>query len=219
MLRPKVLFVFLVPHLFTALLLSSPPQCPCWCSFVVWACTRNTDAKSLVSQDPLLIYVFQDTVEDQPGTACGFALVFGLTFLAFGSHEVRAAQQIVFGMSAPLNTTVTPAANLGLLMYSGLSLAFAEANSKFGGINGYQLTLLPLDDSYLPANTVANVESDQHCQRVRYCRRYWGRSVRRSAAAQELIFIIIIFHNYCFLCAWFSYFFPFCPCPSLLPIN
>lgn len=80
--------------------------------------------------------------------------VFGvvLTLFAF-SGEVLAADNIKVGISAAFSG---PAKALGNGIKSGIELYFAEVN-KAGGINGSQLELVALDDSYEPKKVGPNV--------------------------------------------------------------
>ena len=59
---------------------------------------------------------------------------------------------VVFGQSAALSG---PASELGTGMRLGLESAFAEVNAA-GGIEGYRLSLVSLDDKYEPEAAVAN---------------------------------------------------------------
>lgn len=59
---------------------------------------------------------------------------------------------VVFGQSAALSG---PASELGTGMRLGLESAFAEVNAA-GGIGGYRLSLVSLDDMYEPEAAVAN---------------------------------------------------------------
>jgi ABC-type branched-subunit amino acid transport system substrate-binding protein len=58
-----------------------------------------------------------------------------------------------FGMSTALSG---PAADLGIHMREGVTIAFEEVNTG-GGIRGAQLELLALDDGYEPARTAPNM--------------------------------------------------------------
>ena len=56
------------------------------------------------------------------------------------------ADRVVFGQSAAFSG---PASQLGIGMNLGISAAFAEANGN-GGVQGRQLELVTLDDTYEP---------------------------------------------------------------------
>ena len=60
--------------------------------------------------------------------------------------------EVVFGQSAALSG---PASELGTGMRLGLESAFAEVNAA-GGVGGYRLSLVSLDDMYEPEAAVAN---------------------------------------------------------------
>eukprot|EP00667_Euglena_gracilis_P029267 EG_transcript_38473 len=61
-----------------------------------------------------------------------------------------AAPDFLIGMSAPLMTD-------GTLLADGIRYAFREANAA-GGIAGRNVSLLALNDGYIAANAVANVQ-------------------------------------------------------------
>lgn len=63
-------------------------------------------------------------------------------------------KELRFGMSTALSG---PVAGLGRAMKDGVTMAFAEANAK-GGVRGYKLRLIALDDSYHPPTAASNVK-------------------------------------------------------------
>jgi len=60
-------------------------------------------------------------------------------------------------MSAPLNASTHPTAELAGRFAAGINLAFKEVNEKYGGVNGHQLELLVHEDNNTLANAMANV--------------------------------------------------------------
>lgn len=79
----------------------------------------------------------------------------------FGDETGVFGDRVVFGQSAALSG---PAEELGVGMRLGILAAFEEVN-RAGGVNGRQLELRSLDDSYEPeaaiANTAALIESQE----------------------------------------------------------
>lgn len=63
--------------------------------------------------------------------------------------------RIVFGQTAAFSG---PAQGLGIEMRRGIESAFAEAN-RLGGVNGRQLELVTLDDSYEPEASITNAQT------------------------------------------------------------
>ena len=90
---------------------------------------------------------------------CSFLICSG-TFAGFVGASAEAQEQIqdqeiLFGMS----TAITgPASKLGLNMQAGVLAAFNEANAA-GGVHGYTLELITLDDGYEPARTAPNMRA------------------------------------------------------------
>ena len=105
-----------------------------------------------------------DTIPAEDGGSSGddFAAPVAPTVPVAHSNETGVyADRVVFGQSAALSG---PAAELGVGMRLGILAAFEEAN-RAGGVNGRQLVLRSLDDSYEPeaaiANTAALIESQE----------------------------------------------------------
>ncbi len=96
---------------------------------------------------------------------------------------------VVFGQSAALSG---PAAELGLEMRLGIMAAFSEVNAA-GGINGRQLDLISLDDSYEPEMAIANtnrlIEQERVFALIGEVGTPTSRSVTPVAADAEIPFV------------------------------
>ena len=86
---------------------------------------------------------------------------FVINIQAIDAQSVKTAKTITFGQSAALSGD---AEYLGINMRTGILAAFNEANNA-GGVHGYQLKLLSMDDMYEPEKAIKNtrtlVEKDQ----------------------------------------------------------
>ncbi len=82
----------------------------------------------------------------------GLLTALGLTLLGLAARaeDGVSADKVVLGQVAALEG---PAAALGQGMRQGLLAAFAEAN-RAGGVNGRQIELMSLDDSYEPNKSI-----------------------------------------------------------------
>ena len=83
-------------------------------------------------------------------------LIFSLKFLLFVFNNIAIAKKLKilkFGTSTDLSASNS---FLGKEMSSGIKLAFEKINRE-GGINGHQLKLIVLDDSYEPEKTLKNM--------------------------------------------------------------
>jgi ABC-type branched-subunit amino acid transport system substrate-binding protein len=123
-----------------------------------------------------------------------------LLLLAVGSHEAHGASNssIVFGMSAPLNASTHPAAQLSVQFAAGINLAFKEVNEKYGGVNGHQLELLVQEDNNTLATTMSNVANMIDNLGVFAIAGVIG--AEQSQGAFQLFFCIFLFFHLCFFC-------------------
>ncbi|MGB0935003.1 MAG: ABC transporter substrate-binding protein [Alphaproteobacteria bacterium] len=72
------------------------------------------------------------------------------------SFDIQAGTRVIkFGQTAAIGG---PAAELGLGMQAGIKAAFNEVNAA-GGINGWTLELVTLDDGYEPKKAIANTKT------------------------------------------------------------
>jgi branched-chain amino acid transport system substrate-binding protein len=82
--------------------------------------------------------------------------------LAAAPAAARAAEDLVFGMSAPFSGV---AREMGSGMRAGLEAAFGAQNAA-GGVHGRKLQLMPMDDGYDPARTASAMKELVEARRV-----------------------------------------------------